>query len=380
MTNQQKYHKPSYLVGLSPLFTADQMRAYADATCAMRAQADSQPVLPKITAEDRSLLHYNPNTDDIVEWVQHYASAAITADRAMRAAQPEGAQQPGTAYAVLPEIDRVIGRLASSDPDFPDCEDAVVLLRKYRKLCQEIGRGDSHHLDRIEKAAIAVESRAPHGQAPAQAEPAISAGDAVFAFASMLTALPHVIPFGAAAWATPGVELATAFNAANGFSVSQNFPDGLVFPKITGDLLAVVETAAEPVAQGDALNNTVRVPLDSLHADAAYLIGRLQLDTMDGARVVEIIRERIEAAKAALAAQAQEAAPVAQGDAEDAARYRWLRARWGRIADEYDGDSDQLVAIRESDSHFEGWDVDPASLDRAIDAARSHAKEGASHE
>lgn len=70
-----------------------------------------------------------------------------------------------------------------------------------------------------------------------------------------------------------------------------------------------------PVAQGDALNNTVRVPLDSLHADAAYLIGRLQLDTMDGARVVEIIRERIEAAKAALAAQAQEAAPVAQGDA-----------------------------------------------------------------
>lgn len=68
-----------------PGFTEDQLRAYADATCAMRAQADSQPVLPKITAEDRSLLHYNPNTDDIVEWVQRYASAAITADRAMRA-------------------------------------------------------------------------------------------------------------------------------------------------------------------------------------------------------------------------------------------------------------------------------------------------------
>ena len=48
-------------------------------------QADSQPVLPEITAEDRSFLHYNPNTDDIVEWVQHYASAAITADRAARA-------------------------------------------------------------------------------------------------------------------------------------------------------------------------------------------------------------------------------------------------------------------------------------------------------
>ncbi|WP_270175161.1 hypothetical protein [Diaphorobacter sp. ED-3] len=76
--------------------------------------------------------------------------------------------------------------------------------------------------------------------------------------------------------------------------------------------VAAPTTQPEQVAQGDALNNTVRVPLDSLHADAAYLIGRLQLDTMDGARVVEIIRERIEAAKAALAAQAQEAAPVAQ--------------------------------------------------------------------
>lgn len=144
--------------------------------------------------------------------------------------------------------------------------------------------------------------------------------------------------------------------------------------------VAAPTTQPEQVAQGDALNNTVRVPLDSLHADAAYLIGRLQLDTMDGARVVEIIRERIEAAKAALAAQAQEAAPAAQGDAEDAARYRWLRARWGRIADEYDGDSDQLVAIRKSDSYFEGWDVDPASLDRAIDAARTQAREGANHE
>lgn len=80
------------------------------------------------------------------------------------------------------------------------------------------------------------------------------------------------------------------------------------------------------------------------------------------------------------AAPTTKPSPVAQGDAEDAARYRWLRARWGRIADEYDGDSDQLVAIRESDSHFEGWDVDPASLDRAIDAARAQAKEGQSHD
>lgn len=78
------------------------------------------------------------------------------------------------------------------------------------------------------------------------------------------------------------------------------------------------------------------------------------------------------------AAPTTQAAPAAQGDALDAARYRWLRARWGRMAEEYD--SDQLVAIRESDSSFEGWDVDPVSLDRAIDAARaarSQTKEGA---
>lgn len=60
----------------------------------------------------------------------------------------------------------------------------------------------------------------------------------------------------------------------------------------------------------------------------------------------------------------------------DAERYRWLRTRWGRIADEYDGDSDQLVAIREADSHFEGWDVEPASLDRAIDAAMREDSHG----
>lgn len=62
-----------------------------------------------------------------------------------------------------------------------------------------------------------------------------------------------------------------------------------------------------------ALPDAVRVPLDSLHADASYLIGRLQRGTMTAGRVVEVIRDRIDAAKAALAAQ--QAAPVAQGDA-----------------------------------------------------------------
>lgn len=59
----------------------------------------------------------------------------------------------------------------------------------------------------------------------------------------------------------------------------------------------------------------------------------------------------------------------AERDARDAERYRWLRVRWGRIADTYDGDSNRLVEIREADDRFEGWDVSPESLDAAIDAA-----------
>ena len=43
-----------------------------------------QPALPEITAGDRLFLHYNPNTNDIVDWIQRYANTAITADRASR--------------------------------------------------------------------------------------------------------------------------------------------------------------------------------------------------------------------------------------------------------------------------------------------------------
>ena len=76
-----------------------------------------------------------------------------------------------------------------------------------------------------------------------------------------------------------------------------------------------------PPARGDALSDdAVRVPLDSLHADAAYLIGRLREGSMPYARVIEIIRERIDAAKAAIRARAP-----ADSVLEDAARYRFLR-------------------------------------------------------
>ena len=79
---------------------------------------------------------------------------------------------------------------------------------------------------------------------PAAQVQQISAGDAVFAFSAMLTSLPHVVPFGSAAWATPGAKLATAFNEANGLAVSCDFPSGLRYPKIEGELLEVIQEAA----------------------------------------------------------------------------------------------------------------------------------------
>lgn len=75
---------------------------------------------------------------------------------------------------------------------------------------------------------------------------------------------------------------------------------------------ALASAPAQPVAEPakadsvleDALSDAVRVPLDSLHADAAYLIGRLREGSMPYARVIGIIRERIDAAKAAIRARA----------------------------------------------------------------------------
>src|SRR5690606_14530824 len=61
-------------------------------------------------------------------------------------------------------------------------------------------------------------------------------------------------------------------------------------------------------------------PLDSLHADAGYLIGRVLDKSLTADDVVSIIRSRIDEARAALAAPAH---PATAGDAEDAARLDW---------------------------------------------------------
>ena len=54
----------------------------------------------------------------------------------------------------------------------------------------------------------------------------------------------------------------------------------------------------------------------------------------------------------------------------DAERYRWLRARWGRISEVYEGNSENMIEIGDE---TDGWEVAPDSLDRCIDAAMNGA-------
>lgn len=49
-----------------------------------------------------------------------------------------------------------------------------------------------------------------------------------------------------------------------------------------------------------------------------------------------------------------------------AERYRWLRARWGRISETYEANTSTMTEIGDE---TDGWDVDGGSLDRCIDAA-----------
>lgn len=56
----------------------------------------------------------------------------------------------------------------------------------------------------------------------------------------------------------------------------------------------------------------------------------------------------------------------------DAERYRWLRARWGKLEEIYEGGTDQMLDIRDAEPG-EGWRTDPATLDASIDAAMNGA-------
>jgi hypothetical protein len=57
-------------------------------------------------------------------------------------------------------------------------------------------------------------------------------------------------------------------------------------------------------------------------------------------------------------------------DARNAARYRWLREHWGYLSETYDADSSRMVSIDLLQESLieDGWDVEPTSLDAAVDA------------
>lgn len=72
---------------------------------------------------------------------------------------------------------------------------------------------------------------------------------------------------------------------------------------------------AAPVQQGATeLPDSIRVPLDSLHADALYLTSRVAQGTMSAVRLSQVIRERIDAAKAALQAAPQQWQSLTDGE------------------------------------------------------------------
>lgn len=80
-----------------------------------------------------------------------------------------------------------------------------------------------------------------------------------------------------------------------------------------GECHALEVALNQPSGNAGELPDEVRVPLDSLHADAAYLICRALDASLTADEVVATIRSRIDECRAALAAQAG-------NDVKDAAR------------------------------------------------------------
>ena len=57
--------------------------------------------LPEISDEDRQFLHYNPNTSDVVEWVQEYAKRAVKLEREECAVLVESRAEPRVEWGAL---------------------------------------------------------------------------------------------------------------------------------------------------------------------------------------------------------------------------------------------------------------------------------------
>jgi len=62
--------------------------------------------LPPIDEEDQRFLHYNPNTSDLVAWVQAYAAAAVAAEREACAKMIESVELVGLVGDQLADLIR----------------------------------------------------------------------------------------------------------------------------------------------------------------------------------------------------------------------------------------------------------------------------------
>lgn len=388
-----------------PLFTADQMRAYVDADRAMRAQA-------------APIAGLHPKTASLVQ-----RFTAALAEKLAAAEKKYGYSDGWASPDWMGECRlQLREHLFKGDP-----RDVAA----YCAFLWHHGASTALPSEITEDLVKEAERLFPASR------PAISAGDAVFAFASMLTTLPRVVPFGSAAWATPGVELATAFNDANGLSVSQNFSDGLVFPKVDGDLLAVVEKAAAPQPAAPARNDDEHPAAKRMreqfeaeygqnHPIASairryYLTHKEYDEAWNGDREKPVTLEDVNAAEAGVFAAAalvyapqpavqqgdgptmddaiaagdgtlhgatvHPAAPVAQGDAREETNIgkavnraaRDLPEGWEiRIDLERHAGVVHLIDPEGNETMIEGGgELFSDQISTAIDAARSQAKEGA---
>lgn len=104
-------------------------------------------------------------------------------------------------------------------------------------------------------------------------------------------------------------------------------------------------------------------PNETLPLYSAETVQALQAECEEQARLNGMGAER----EARLMAQVAGLQAERDALAKDAARYRWLRERWGRIAEEYEDDRMTFIGREKNDG--EGWYTDPDSVDAAIDAA-----------
>ena len=131
-------------------FTEAQMRAYVDTDRAMRAQADSQPA--PTYKDSTPELHVGDSAFE--SWYSTYNPAHKSDKQRARDAYAAGMGDP----LVMAAPAAVAGQ----------CEDAIELLGKYKDLCEEIKRGDSYHIGRIDAAISVLAQAAPVAQGDAE--------------------------------------------------------------------------------------------------------------------------------------------------------------------------------------------------------------------